>query len=191
MDDGRASVREIAARTSLSAPTVSLHLSRMEKGGLIRGFEPIIDPSAAQQVEAFVKARVPADRLTRVAENLSRLREVAGVFLTSGSANLTVRIKAQDNAELQRFVEQRVAKHAEGGVVTTEIVTKAVKDSRGALLSRKSLLHLKCDYCHGDITSDRPYNIRVGSTYHYFCCRTCRKSFISERTPLGTGLRTK
>ncbi len=190
MDDGRASIREIAARTSLSAPTVSLHLSRMQKGGLIKGFEPVIDPSAVQQVEAFVKASVPADKLTKVAESLSRFKEVTGVFLTSGAANLTVRVSAQDNAELQRFAEIRVAKHAKGGVVTTEIVTRAVKDSRGALLSRKSLLHLRCDYCHGEITSDRPYNFRVGSTYHYFCCRTCRKSFLAERQT-GSGSRTR
>ena len=43
MRDGRASYREIATRTSLTTPTVSLRLSRMGKGGLVRGFEPVIE----------------------------------------------------------------------------------------------------------------------------------------------------
>src|SRR5579883_2116961 len=41
--DGRASLRDIAKKTSLSTPTVSSHFYRMIKAGLITKFVPVIN----------------------------------------------------------------------------------------------------------------------------------------------------
>ncbi len=179
-DDGRASLREIGVRTSLSTPTVSLHMSRMLKGGLIRGFVPLLDPAAAHQVTTIARLKVRPQQVDKVARSLAKLEEVTGVFLTTGVANLTVRVRAEDVENLQDFVTKRLAKRPDVELLASDLVTKVVKDVQTFSLSRDTTLKLTCDYCQGDVASERPYNIRVGTTYHYFCCRTCRKEFLSE-----------
>ena len=176
--DGRASLREIAARTSLSTPTVSLHLSRMMKGGMIRGFVPVLDPSAVNEVTGFVKLKVPAQLVDQVAARLARTEGVTGVFITTGEENVTVRVSSEDVRALQRFVTEKLARRLDGEVVSSDIVTKVVKDERSLRLNAGATVRLRCDYCGQEVASSRPYNIRVGTTYHYFCCRTCRKSFL-------------
>jgi len=179
--DGRASLRDIAVRTDLSTPTVSLRLSRMIKGGLIKGFAPIIDPLATRKVLAIVKLKVPARLIDTLAGRLAKLDEVSGVFTTTGEANLSVRVMADDVGGLQKFVTERLVGRPNVELVSSDIVTRVIKDVQAAILRPEVALRLKCDYCPGEVNSERPYNVRVGSTYHYFCCRTCRRSFMAER----------
>ncbi len=177
MKDGRASLREVAARASLTTPTVSARIARMQKAGLIRGFVPVLDPAMTRGVRAFVKLRIPARGVESAAKGLARLPEVDGVFLTVGGGNLMVRLTANDLEEVEAFVNRRlVGKGWE--VLSTEVVERTVKDERTTLIPDAALLALKCDYCGQEIAAERPFNIRVGLTYHYFCCRTCRKSYL-------------
>jgi Lrp/AsnC family transcriptional regulator, leucine-responsive regulatory protein len=178
--DGRASLREIAARTSMSTPTVSLHLSRMQKGGLIRGFVPLLDPAAAHEVVGLVKLRIPAGRLEEVARSLAKMDEVTGVFITTGRENLMVRVSAEDVEGVQKLLSGKIAKHIEGGLASSDIVTKVLKDVHSTRLKKTAVLNLKCDYCGQRVTSSRPYSVRAGPAYYYFCCRTCRKSYLDK-----------
>jgi len=179
MKDGRASLREVAARASLTTPTVSSRLARMERAGLIRGFVPVLDPSIAHGVRAFVRMRVPNRSIEAAARALARVPEVDGVFLTVGGGNLLVRLTSSSLEEVERFVNRRL-----GGkgweVVSTEVVEKTVKDEMPTAVPEAALLALKCDYCGQEVMSDRPFNIRVGLTHHYFCCKTCRRSYLAE-----------
>jgi Lrp/AsnC family transcriptional regulator, leucine-responsive regulatory protein len=180
MKDGRASLREIAARTDLTAPTVSLHLSRMQRSGLIRGFSPVLDPVASHHISAFVKLEVPAQRTDKVAESLSKFEQITGVFVTTGKENVTVRVVADDVESLQEFVNKELSRQADVEVVSSDIVTRALKDARDVRLSDVVPMRLKCDYCHQEITANRPYNIKLGPSYLYFCCRTCRRSYLER-----------
>ena len=47
----------------------------------------------------------------------------------------------------------------------------------------KLTLNLKCDYCHGEVTSSRPYTIAAGPSHYYFCCRTCKKDYMAKYGP--------
>lgn len=178
--DGRASLREIAARTSMSTPTVSLHLSRMLKGGLIRGFAALLDPAAVHDVVGLVKLRIPAQKLEEVAKSIAKMDEVTGVFITTGRENLMVRVSAEDVEDLQRFLGAKIAKHIEGGLASSDIVTKVLKDVQGTRLKKAAALNLRCDYCGQTVASSRPYSIRAGPAYYYFCCRTCRRSYLEK-----------
>ena len=108
-EDGRASLREVAARTSLSTPTVSLRLSRMLKGGLVKGFAPVINPAAAHEVYGFVKLRAHARDTGRVTRQLAKVPEVRGVFVTTGSDNIMVRVAAADVDSLGRFIRGKMS----------------------------------------------------------------------------------
>lgn len=152
----------------------------MEKSGLIRGFEPVIDPTATGQVLAFVKLRVPGKRVEKTAANLANLEEVKGVFVMAGSDNLTLVVIVDNRESLESFVEGKLAAHLGGEVVSREIATEVVKDVRGPNVKMGAVISLRCDYCHKDILSDRPYNIRARSTYNCFCSRACRKAFLDK-----------
>jgi tryptophan synthase beta subunit len=129
----------------------------------------------------IIKLKVPSRSIEKIDTSLARMDEVSGVFMTSGEANLTVRIGADDVDNLQRLITEKVVKRLDAEVVSSDVVTRVVKDSQGAALRPQTTLHLRCDYCHGEVTGERPYTVKVGPTYHYFCCRTCRKSFMEER----------
>jgi len=178
--DGRASLREVAARTSLSTPTVSFRLARMLKARLIRGFVPVIDPSASRQVMAFVRLKVPGSRANVVASKLARLGEVSGVYFTTGKENLTIRVSSENVEGLQRFLSGRHLRQLRGEVVSSTIVTRTLKEEQAPRLARGVSLNLRCDYCRGEVATNRPYNLRVASTMYYFCCRTCRHSYIEK-----------
>lgn len=180
MKDGRASLREVAARTSLTAPTVAMRLSRMQKGGLIKGFAPILDPSATQQVLAFVRLWVPPGKAAAASEALAKIPEVDGVYMTAGEGNIMIRVGVDELRGVESMVSGKLSSRPGWRVVSSDVVTRAVKDTRRTGIPRAASLTLKCDYCHQEVRSDRPYTIRVGQTRHYFCCRTCRKSFDRE-----------
>lgn len=179
--DGRASLREVAARTSLTAPTVAARLARMEKGGLIMGYAPIIDPSAAQGVVAFVRLRIPPEKAGAASEALTKMKEVDGVYMTAGEGNVMVRVQVDGLRDLESLVA-RLSSRPRWRVVSSDAVTRAVKDSRRPRVPRSASIALKCDYCHQEVHSDRPYTIRVGPTSHFFCCRTCRRSYEDEHS---------
>jgi len=179
LKDGRASLREVAARTSVTTPTVSARLARMEKGGLIRGFIPVLGPGVAKGVQSLITLKVPAREVETAAKTLARRPEVDGVFLTVGGGNLLVRLNTMDLEGVEEFVGRRLVGRG-WEVVTTEVVERAVKDERTVTIPDSVLLPLKCDYCGQEVKSERPFNIRVGLTRHYFCCNTCRRSYLAE-----------
>jgi len=189
LKDGRASLREVAARASLTTPTVSARLARMRKAGLIRGFVPVLDPEMTRGVHAFVRLRIPPRDIGTAAKGLARLPEVDGVFLTVGGGNLLVKLTTDALESVEEFVNRRLAGKG-WEVVSTEVVERTVKDERSTRIPDSALLALECDYCGQEIMGERPFNIRVGPTHHYFCCRTCRKSYLSDhRTEIETARR--
>ncbi len=181
LEDGRESFSGIAKRTSLATPTVSYRFSRMVKSGLIKKFAPVLDQSMVRPgVSAFVTLKVKAGNTRSVSRKLSSVPGVSGVFVTTGEHNVTLRVDCADPRELQDLLSTRLPKIVDGEVVASQIIVETVKDEQPAVLSEDVTLKLRCDYCKGEVASDRPYNIRVGSMYHYFCCRTCRRSYLDK-----------
>jgi len=180
LQDGRASLREIARKTSLTTPTVASHFSRLVESGFIKKFAPILDQSTLRQgVNAFVNLRINSGDTNSILRKLSTMSEVIGVFVTTGENNVVLKINCEDTKRLQDFLDERLPKLG-GEVVSSQLILDAVKDEQPASLTGEIAVKLRCDYCKGEVLSDRPYNIRVGSQYHYFCCRTCRRSFLEK-----------
>ena len=68
LNDGRASLREVARETSLSTPTVSSHLSRLMKGRLIKKFIPLLNLDAIDQgIVSVVTLKVPPSEVNTMA----------------------------------------------------------------------------------------------------------------------------
>jgi DNA-binding Lrp family transcriptional regulator len=178
--DGRSSLREIARQTSLTTPTVSSHLSRMLKGGLIKKFAPVFSPEAIKQgVSAISMIKVPNSKVEVVARKLAKMAEVTAVFVTTGESNMMIRLDLGNSRDLQLFLSDKLRSlHAE--VIQTQIISKAVKEEQPEPMVEGLTITLCCDYCKGEVNSNRPYNIKVGSAQYYFCCKTCRKSYLEK-----------
>lgn len=197
LEDGRESLREVARRTSLTTPTISYRLSRMIKSGLIKKFVPILDRSIAQRrIDAFVTLKAKTGQANSVSKRLVGLEEVSNIFVTTGENNITLRVNFDDSKQFQDFLNRRLPRLVNGEVVSSQLIVSTAKDEQPVRLTNDIVIKLKCDYCKGDVTASRPYNVRVAQTYHYFCCRTCRRSYLdkygerikringSRRTPL-------
>ncbi|MGH2639317.1 MAG: winged helix-turn-helix transcriptional regulator [Rhabdochlamydiaceae bacterium] len=180
--DGRASLRQIAKKTSLSTPTVSSRFERMKRAGLIQKFVPVFNSDALENsgIVALVSIIAPVSMVSKIAKDLARKPEVCGVFLTTGVNNLMVKVSLPNAQSLQRFVTGADFKKSSVEVMGSQIVTQTVKDEHPLPFASEFRMKLRCDLCKGEITTSRPYTIRVASTRCYFCCKTCRSTYLEK-----------
>jgi DNA-binding Lrp family transcriptional regulator len=180
MDDGRASFRQIAQRTSLTTPTVSSRIARMTKAGLIKKFIPIISGDSVNRgVTALVTLKAGSASIQEIADGLAIIREVGAVYMTTGQS-ITLKVTLDGVQSLQSFLTENVLKRRGIEVTSSQIVTSTVKEEPPSLLPTTLVMNLKCDYCGGDVTSSRPYTLAAGPSHYYFCCKTCRKDYLEE-----------
>jgi len=180
MADGRASFRQIAQRTSLTTPTVSARYARMTKAGLIKKFVPVLSADSVKRgVMALVTLKAGSALLQKIADDLAELREVEAVYMTTGQS-ITLKVTLDSTQELQSFLARNVLKRRGVDVTSSQIITSTVKEEPISILPGGLVMNLKCDYCGGDVTSSRPYTVATGSSHYYFCCKTCRKDYLSE-----------
>jgi DNA-binding Lrp family transcriptional regulator len=183
MADGRASLREVARRTSLTAPTVSARLARMMKSGMVKRFAPVINPESLDgSILAILTLKVAPGASEALASGLLPLREVEGVYATTGDSNMTLKVRLGSVRDLQSFVKAHLMP-GKAAVTANQIVTETLKDEPPSLSSSSLSMKLTCEYCGGEISSERPYNIVSGPLRYYFCCRTCRKEYLEEHGP--------
>ena len=180
MADGRASFRQIAQRTSLTTPTVSARYARMTKAGLIKKFVPVLSADSVNRgVMALVTLKAGSASLQNIADELAELREVEAVYMTTGQS-ISLKVTLDSPLELQSFLARNLLKRRGVDVTSSQIITSTVKEEPVSLLPGGLVMNLKCDYCGGDVTSGRPYTVATGSSHYYFCCKTCRKDYLSE-----------
>ncbi len=180
MDDGRASFRQIAQRTSLTTPTVSARLARMMKAGLIKRFVPVLSADSVNRgVTALVTLKASSASAQKIADDLAELREVEAVYMTTGQS-ITLKVTLDTAQGVQSFLAKNLLKRREVDVTSSQIITSTVKEEPSSLLPGGLVMNLKCDYCGGDVTSSRPYTVAAGSSHYYFCCKTCRKEYLQE-----------
>ena len=180
MDDGRASFRQIAQRTSLTTPTVSSRIARMTKAGLIKKFIPILSGDSVNRgVTTLLTLKVGSASVQRLAEDLAKMREVEALYVTTGQS-ITLKATLSDVQSLQSFLAENVLKRRGVEVTSSQIITSTMKEEPPSLLPSTLVMNLKCDYCGGDVASSRPYTISAGPSHYYFCCKTCRKEYLGE-----------
>ncbi len=183
MSDGRASFRELAQRTALTTPTVSARMARMVKAGLIKKFVPILSVDSVNRgVQALVTLTVSPRAQEKVARRLARLREVDGVYVTSGQG-ITLKLTLGTVHDLQPFLKENVIGKPGVDLASSQVITSVVKDEPPSLDLSTLVMNLKCDYCGGEVTSSRPYTFATGSSHYYFCCKTCRKAYLDKYGP--------
>jgi len=180
MEDGRASFRQIARKTSLTTPTVSSRMARMTKAGLIKKFVPVLSAdSVSRGALALVTLAVDSRSAEKVAKDIAGLREVQTVYMTTGQG-VTLKVALDGAQALQPFLKRNVLGRSRVKVTSSQIITSVVKEEPASMLPSELAMNLECDYCHGEVSSNRPYTIVSGPSHYYFCCKTCRKAYLDK-----------
>lgn len=177
MDDARASYRKIASRTNLSVPTVKARVDRMVKLGLIKKFAPIFDVTKlAGNLVAIITLKISGNNVDEVIESLRRYDSVKDVFAITGEGNVMLRIMVSDVGELQEFIDRLADEGV--SVVSTQVVTRVVKNDLGINVQQGMALKAECDWCKGEITR-KPKELALKDKTLYFCCNTCYTAYTN------------
>jgi len=182
MEDGRKSFREIARITSVSTPTVESRVKRMFDMGIIKKIAPLLDPEKISEgVAAIINLNVETPQLEEVSKRLAELEEVRNICIVTGESNLTIRVLVNDMKTLQDFLSKKLAKEPLK-IVSTNVVTKIVKDEQVVIIRPGLGIRLNCDLCGREIEGD-PVTLRVGEQARNFCCETCLQSYKEKYGP--------
>jgi Lrp/AsnC family leucine-responsive transcriptional regulator len=106
VEDGRRTYGDIAARVSLSAPSVKRRVDRLRGSGALEGFTAVVDHgtmgwNTEALVELFFRAGTTLDR---VAKTLREHPEVVEAWSVTGEADAIARVRTDDNAALERLI---------------------------------------------------------------------------------------
>jgi DNA-binding Lrp family transcriptional regulator len=177
IEDGRRSYRQISKMTGVSTPTVESRIRRMQETGLIKKISPVFDPEkVAEGITALVAFRAEDANLSDTAAQLAEMEEVRSVFLTTGGSNLMVRLVVENAKDLQDFITSKTKEFGTLQTVSSQIVTRTLKDEQGVVVKSGMGIPLTCDYCSGEVTG-KPFKMKVGYGERYFCCKTCLAAY--------------
>ncbi len=185
MKDGRLSFRQIATQVGVTTPTVESRVKKMTESGVIKKIAPILDIDKVEKgVTALLMLKVNLAKVDSVLEKLAPLDEVRSIFLTTGGSNVIVRVATSSNEAFQDFLSRQIASLT-AEVVSSEVITRTVKDEQGVALYGEMAVALVCDYCGGEI-SGKPLTLNVDEGKRFFCCKTCLSSYKEKyRTAKG------
>jgi len=131
VDDGRRTYDDIARHVALSAPAVKRRVDRLRARGALRGFTAVVDHAAlGSSTEALIELFfAPGTLLDEVATTLRRHPEVVEAWSVTGEADAIARVRAQDNADLERVIIELQAagtvQRTRSQVVLSRLVVRA------------------------------------------------------------------
>jgi DNA-binding Lrp family transcriptional regulator len=106
----RPNVLELSRRLGVARNTAQARLDRLEAGGIIEGFGPFVDLTAAGfGVLAFTTLEIAQGAETAVLAGISRIPEALEVHKITGPGDLLCRIVARTNDHLHEVLERVLA----------------------------------------------------------------------------------
>jgi DNA-binding Lrp family transcriptional regulator len=131
VDDGRRTYDDIARQVALSPPAVKRRVDRLRKQGVLRGFTAVVDPAAlGASTEALIELFfAPGTPLDAVAEQLRSHPEVVEAWSVTGEPDAIARVRARDNADLERVIVELQAsgpvERTRSQVVLSRLISRA------------------------------------------------------------------
>lgn len=140
-EDARLSDQQIADRLGVAAEDVAARRAAMEQDGKIVGYQAIVNDDT-ENVAAFIEVRCTPERgggFDRLAQRISRFREVRSCYLISGSFDLLVMVEAKTLYEVASFVSERLS--SLDGVISTSTQFKLKTYKHNGLLFEEEPAH--------------------------------------------------
>ena len=141
-ENSRLSATEIATMTSLAPRDVENRVSALEAAQVIRGYSTVINWERVGngEVSAIIELKVSPERdygYDRIAERLSRFRQVRTLRLITGTYDLQMLVTGKNMQEVSRFVSEHVAPMDRIRETATHIIMKSYKENGNTLFEQK------------------------------------------------------
>ncbi|MGW6297893.1 Lrp/AsnC family transcriptional regulator [Peribacillus butanolivorans] len=105
--NSRVSMRELAKKVNLSAPTVSERVRQMESFGIIKGYVAEIDhKKIGFPIECIVEATVKNGEYDRFKSYIAKLPNVDFCFRIAGQACYMLKIHSESLLKVEEFINQ-------------------------------------------------------------------------------------
>ena len=120
--DARASIADLAKASSLSEAEVTARIEKLERDGVVLGYQAIVDPEkiARESVTAVIEVKLTPERdggFNKLAERISKFPEVQSCYLMSGGYDLMVVVEGRTLHEVAGFVSEKLS--TQKGVTST------------------------------------------------------------------------
>lgn len=132
--DARLPVKTIADRVSLSSPTVSARIERLQKEGVITGYMAEVNPEVFDyRIKAFVNLEVEPEQKKEFYPYIAEIPNVVECNCVTGDYSMLMEVYFRTTKELDRFIGQ--LQHF--GRTKTQIVFSTNIELRGIPLGQK------------------------------------------------------
>jgi DNA-binding Lrp family transcriptional regulator len=133
-ENSRLSTEEIAIMTSLDAAEVARRIGALEAAQIIKRYSTVVNWEKAGngEVSAIIELKVSPERdfgYDRIAERLSRFRQVKSLRLITGTYDLQLIVTGKNMQEVSRFVSEHVAPMDRIRETATHIIMKSYKEN--------------------------------------------------------------
>jgi DNA-binding Lrp family transcriptional regulator len=141
-DNSRLSAEEIATMTNLTPTEVETRVHALESAGVIRKYTTVINWELAGngEVSSIIELKVNPERdfgYDRIAERLSRFRQVKTLRLMTGTYDLQLLVTGKNMQEVSRFVSEHVAPMDRIRETATHIIMKSYKENGNVLFEQQ------------------------------------------------------
>jgi DNA-binding Lrp family transcriptional regulator len=141
-DNSRLSAKDIATMTNLTPTEVEERVHALEAAGIIRKYTTVINWEMAGngEVSSIIELKVSPERdfgYDRIAERLSRFRQVKTLRLMTGTYDLQLLVTGKNMQEVSRFVSEHVAPMDRIRETATHIIMKSYKENGNVLFEQK------------------------------------------------------
>jgi Lrp/AsnC family leucine-responsive transcriptional regulator len=130
-ENARVTNRAIARRVALAPSAVLERIRRLERRGLIRGYEARLDADGlglGLLAFVFVRSRAPL-RSKRTERLLARIPQVQEIHHIAGEDCFLVKVRAADTAELNRLLREHIGAIRGVTATRTTIVLETEKET--------------------------------------------------------------
>jgi len=127
-ENARRSFKGIADEIGVSEATVFLRVKKLQEKGVIRGFKAILDlEMVGKGTKAIMLLKADPKLYNNVLDELKNMEEVCEIYDVTGAYYTVLKIRAKNNEELSRVLDEI---GAISGIITTEtsIILKSIKE---------------------------------------------------------------
>ena len=127
-ENARRSFKGIADEIGVSEATVFLRVKKLQEKGVIRGFKAILDlEMVGKGTKAIMFLKADPKLYNNVLDELKNMEEVCEIYDVTGAYYTVLKIRAKNNEELSRVLDEI---GAISGIITTEtsIILKSIRE---------------------------------------------------------------
>ena len=128
---GRSRLADIADEVELSAPAVMERVKKLEAGGVIKGYQALLDgKKVGKDITAFIGVSVSHQRdMDRFAAHMLRYRDVLECHHVTGDESFILKVKSANTGSLEKLLGE--IRSVEGVTRTvTRVVLSTAKESQ-------------------------------------------------------------